>query len=756
MKIIASLLFLLLATSLSNLHAQQFAAPNMLIPVIEGNDTLSNAWAGGLNAPLFSEIDLDLDGIKDLFVYDFVNNRISTYINNGNSTNPFHYEINYINKFPSANSWVKLYDFNCDGKEDFFTLSPGNSGISVFMNTSSASTGLQFTLVVNTLLETQQGVPLPFNVYANAVSLPAFSDIDNDGDMDILGYNTVPDGRIVYHKNYSQENFSVCDSLKFKFETGKWGKFQMQVGANEVGCFNCRLSAKPSLSVQAIEPKKSIYDYYRQSDAARIDDTVSSIFPIDLDGDNDKEVLIGDIGASNTLMVHNAKTSLTDSMDTQDIHFPSFNTPINIHAFTYHAYIDCDNDGKKDLMVSPAYLENKKCVWVYKNTGTNNIPVLNFNADNFLVNTMLDVGEGASPVFFDHNNDGLLDLVIGNYGVYDSTTYNFKRGLTLYENIGTATHAAFKLISSDYAGVISQLLDGPVYPSFGDMDNDGDHDMIVGNGNGYLYYFENTAVTGQPASFVLVQANYFNIDVGTGATPQIIDLNKDGVLDIVSGEQTGILKYYQNSGTATSPVFTSTPTIDTLGGINLQTPSTSSGFSVPFFYEENGQYNLWASCMLGDVYKYTNISGNLNGTFILTDTLVSQNQGYRYSYNLSVSGGDIDSDGVMDMALGIYGGGLHIYTSNGPNSISKDKTNDQELVLFPNPTANQLTLKIMKGKISLNERIEIYNNISQIVAKEKVRSHIQLLDVSHLPEGVYFLRLFSDQKTIIKKFVICR
>ena len=37
------------------------------INVIENNSILENAWAGGLNFCQFSEVDLNLDGVNDLF-----------------------------------------------------------------------------------------------------------------------------------------------------------------------------------------------------------------------------------------------------------------------------------------------------------------------------------------------------------------------------------------------------------------------------------------------------------------------------------------------------------------------------------------------------------------------------------------------------------------------------------------------------------------------------------------------------------------
>ena len=43
---------------------------NNTITVIENNTELLNAWTGGLNFCQFSEIDLNLDGIKDILIFD--------------------------------------------------------------------------------------------------------------------------------------------------------------------------------------------------------------------------------------------------------------------------------------------------------------------------------------------------------------------------------------------------------------------------------------------------------------------------------------------------------------------------------------------------------------------------------------------------------------------------------------------------------------------------------------------------------------
>ncbi|MFM7079217.1 MAG: hypothetical protein ACKOYC_05450 [Bacteroidota bacterium] len=67
----------------SVLHAQNGEyVPDVNISVSHNGPPIENPWVGGFNAPIFSEIDMNGDGIKDLFVFDREGYRITTYINN--------------------------------------------------------------------------------------------------------------------------------------------------------------------------------------------------------------------------------------------------------------------------------------------------------------------------------------------------------------------------------------------------------------------------------------------------------------------------------------------------------------------------------------------------------------------------------------------------------------------------------------------------------------------------------------------------
>ena len=78
----------------------------------------------------------------------------------------------------------------------------------VYRNDFTAGTGLIFTNVTNELI-TSYGTVIKL-IPSSPVNLPAFSDIDNDGDMDILTFS-LSSNYVEYHKNMSKE----CTHLIF-------------------------------------------------------------------------------------------------------------------------------------------------------------------------------------------------------------------------------------------------------------------------------------------------------------------------------------------------------------------------------------------------------------------------------------------------------------------------------------------------------------------------------------------------------------
>ena len=116
-------LFIHISTSFSQTHDYVFVRNNTISVQDSIGNPLQFPWTGGMNSCQFSTIDLNADGIKDLFVFDKIGDRILTFINIG-TANAVSYTFapEYAVRFPALHSWVQLIDYNNDGKRRYFYL----------------------------------------------------------------------------------------------------------------------------------------------------------------------------------------------------------------------------------------------------------------------------------------------------------------------------------------------------------------------------------------------------------------------------------------------------------------------------------------------------------------------------------------------------------------------------------------------------------------------------------------------------------
>jgi len=356
---------------------------------------------------------------------------------------------------------------------------------------------------------------------------------------------------------------------------------------------------------------------------------------------------------------------------------------------------------------------------------------------------MIDLGAGSYPTFFDHNNDGLADIIVGNYG-YHQIGGNPRSSLALFTNIGTITTPKYELENRDWQNISSLNLNINLNipalnltPTFGDLDGDSDDDMILGDANGKLHFFTNTGAT--PASFILSEPNYKNIDIGYFASPQIIDVDRDGLLDIIIGEQNGSINYCQNTGNTNTPIFDSV--ISNFGGIDIENTIISTGYSSPTLFDNNGVFELYSGSFTGEVYKYNNIDNNIAGTFDSISALsISDGSKSRVAIQ------DINNDQKPDFIIGNYSGGLSLYSSDSSliSAINIDITN--ELLIYPNPT--KYLLNIQGNNYG---DIEISNIYGQTVLKSRKSDFTHKINTSKINPGIYFLKINNScSKFIIK------
>jgi hypothetical protein len=290
-----------------------------------------------------------------------------------------------------------------------------------------------------------------------------------------------------------------------------------------------------------------------------------------------------------------------------------------------------------------------------------------------------------------------------------------------------------------------------LYPAFMDLDGDNALDMIIGNLNGELLYFinsanENEALNYSGTASPLLDNNNVAIDVGQLAKVQAFDLNEDGLLDLVVGERSGRIRYFENTGNASAAEFTWQT--DTLGGIQCPGFLQNTGYSAPFFYMENGEVKVVLGSETGEILYFDNISANLEGSFDLFDGPASNlNEGKR----TTVARFDLNNDGLPDLLIGNYRGGLSFFKGDTESDIS-ETLKTEHFKLFPNPVSDIVYLQFDDNK---TRTISFYNKLGQIIYMVENYSESEFsLNVNDWNNGQYIVRVNDGTGLSYKSIVI--
>lgn len=148
----------------------------------------------------------------------------------------------------------------------------------------------------------------------------------------------------------------------------------------------------------------------------------------------------------------------------------------------------------------------------------------------------------TTPHLADIDGDGDLDMFSVS-AVYDYETEENNIQLLFIENTGSATSPSFAAPSNTVFGISPESFSGLISFDLADIDNDGDLDLMAGsflNEDNPLTginfsYFENTGSSSNP-QFAAPAENPFDLSTQLGAFiwPILGDLDNDGDIDILS------------------------------------------------------------------------------------------------------------------------------------------------------------------------------------------------------------------------------
>jgi Secretion system C-terminal sorting domain/FG-GAP-like repeat len=234
-----------------------------------------------------------------------------------------------------------------------------------------------------------------------------------------------------------------------------------------------------------------------------------------------------------------------------------------------------------------------------------------------------------------------------------------------YKNTGTSSAPVFTQQTGGANPLNSTFFYYGCSPFFADIDNDGDQDVFIGLYDGTILYYENTGSASAPVFTQRINgANPFNgVNVGYYAIPVFVDIDGDGDLDAFVGEDAGTILYYKNTGTISAPVFT------LQAGANNPLNTFDVGtYSAPGFadIDGDGDMDVFIGANNGTISYYKNTGTALSAVF-------TQQTGSANPFDGEVNGKydipgfvDIDNDGDMDVFIGTYDGTLVYYKNTTP------------------------------------------------------------------------------------------
>ena len=552
-------------------------------------------FLGGFNLPRPHLVDIDGDGDLDLFVQEY-SNEIMFFEQVGTAEEPRYLWRTDSYEDLEVGEWYHFADVDADGAFDLLA-EQRFSLIRVWRNNGELGAP-EFELVTETLLDTA-GEP----VFSDRQNIPKVGDIDCDGRLDLMLGRL--EGTIT---RYEADGVDASGAPRFRHVTDNFQDIEIigQVFGNDA------LSTMHGANTMALE---------------------------DIDGDGDLDLFWGDFFEPGLLFIENTGSCTTPSLRSEPESFP-LNDPIETSGYNAPTFGDIDGDADNDLLIGVlggAYNPNS--------TTIDNLLHLEQTARNsFEVKTRryvsnIDLGSETFPAFADLDGDGDLDLLVGNKIQPDD---NDTAKLFRFENIGTPAEPKFIL-----RGIVPEFTgDYHFAPAFGDLDGDGDLDIVMGTWRDELMLVINEGSVTEP-QWVIANPAIVTLTRGRNATPTLGDIDADGDLDLFIGESSGDLNFYRNDGDDDGPEFTLVD--DKFGGIDAGRRSIPTLVDI----DTDGDLDLVVGSEAEGLRLYRNDGTPADADFVLEEAFDPPVHPFS-----APTFADVDGDGDPDLFVGGIGGGL--------------------------------------------------------------------------------------------------
>lgn len=312
---------------------------------------------------------------------------------------------------------------------------------------------------------------------------------------------------------------------------------------------------------------------------------------VDLDGDGIKEIII--CGLDSALHVFS-----DDGTELPGFPFKAGHTILGSPAVA-----DIDNNGDLEIVIA----SNDKHVYVIQHDGSG-------ASIGEALNSMI-----ATPALDDLDNDGDLEIVIGSFG----------SDLLVLHHDGTA-YSGFPLMVSGeiiYRGA-----------AIADIDGDGNKDIVFGTSKGKIYAVDRTGanLSGFPVDSIAGSQHS-----RVRAPPIVTDIDGNGTLEIIVGQDKGVLSAVSNLG-------------EVLWTHQIETGRIWTSAAVSDF-DNNGTMETVYNTQAGHITVLDHLGADLTGW--------PQEVGDGFSSSPVIT--DLTGDGVPEIIVGTKSGELYAFYLDG-------------------------------------------------------------------------------------------
>ena len=682
------------------LYGQELIPSDYNASIVINKDTLSTPFSGGFNRPLVQFIDWDNDSLLDLFISD-----------GGLNIQYYEQDISNSELFILRNRtfsdliiglWYRFVDYDSDGDQDLIHSGISPVGEGVFPIFVYENINGKLNLRTDKLTDIE-GKPMA----VNSVVIPTFADLEDDG-LEDLFFGTIA-GTVTKYKNLGIRN----NLPLFQFETNTF---------------------------------ENIMIVWTPARGERHGANAIEFFDIDSDGDQD--LFWGDIYQPSLFFLENIGTSTKpDIRDTlMTFQYPLID-PIYTSGFNVARFADLDNDGDYELFATVQSgifgSETTDNFLYYENIGTKKASKFQHKTNRFLRG--LDLGSASAPVFFDIDSDGDEDLFVGNE--FNEKLSGLRGTIFFFRNSGDPDSTTFVLEDSTF---FPELTGNNLVPAFGDLDLDGDVDAIIGDWNGRLYKYTNFGTPSSP-NFIY-EGEFFDLDTGVLAHPTLGDLDLDGDVDLLVGNSLGKIYYWENIGSLNAPEFTLKP-LDLLKGkqIGLKTAPTM------FDINKDGKKELVIGTDGGKLFTALENEGIWDfkefdytpylGSKIIP-ALVDLNQDGKIEIVIGSLNGGLEIFHLEEFPLAV-------------KNIASDDNKDEILMAFPNPFNSHLNISFklnLNTNVDISLFDLLGRSVGTSLYKNFNEGYYSLkINPEDIPSGVYIIKArfvsSEESKLLLKKIM---